>query len=213
MMTAVEFGDFERRRRENEGAVYQIAYGVLSNAADAEDVTQDVFIHAYRKAEALREPAKFRAWVGRIARRLALNHLRDEARSRQREQLWFESAPQAYDVEREVAERDFHEHVGREIDRLPEKLRNVLILSAHDEMPSGAVATLLAIPEGTVRSRLHLARKRLLRALVAAGALVLFPLLYVEFRGLDTNRIDDASLSALSAWQSPTQSLLVSPKR
>jgi len=53
--------EFERRLRETQRVVYQIAYGVLGNEADAEDVSQDVFLRAYRKLGGLRDPEKFRA--------------------------------------------------------------------------------------------------------------------------------------------------------
>jgi RNA polymerase sigma-70 factor (ECF subfamily) len=57
------------------------------------------------------------------------------------------------------------QRVRVEIDRLPEKLRAVILLSAVEGLEQAEVAAVLGIPPGTVRSRLHLARKQLLRAL------------------------------------------------
>jgi RNA polymerase sigma-70 factor, ECF subfamily len=159
-----DFGDFDRRLREHERVVYQIAYRVLGNAADAEDVTQDVFLRAYRNLASLRAPEKFRAWVARMSRRLALNRLRDATRSARRDTAWSEGAVSSIDVEAVVADREFHARLRDEIERLPEKLRTVLHLCAVERLPVRSVATMLEIPEGTVRSRLHLARKQLLRA-------------------------------------------------
>jgi RNA polymerase sigma-70 factor (ECF subfamily) len=164
-VTASAFDDFERLVRENQRVVYQIAYGVLGNGADAEDVTQDAFVQAYAKLTSLRDPALFRAWVCRIVRRLALNRVRAETRARRRDELAARGAVNVVDVEVLAQEREFHERVRREIERLPEKLREVLLLCALEGLESGAVGELLGIPEGTVRSRLHLARKQLLRAL------------------------------------------------
>ncbi len=164
-MTASTFDDFELLVRENQRVVYQIAYGVLGNAADAEDVTQDTFVRAYAKLAGLRDPERFRAWVCQIARRLALNRMRTEVRARRREELAAGDASAVVDVEALAGEREFQARVRLEIDRLPERLREVLLLCAVEGMSSGAVGDLLGIPEGTVRSRLHLARKRLLEVL------------------------------------------------
>jgi RNA polymerase sigma-70 factor, ECF subfamily len=166
-VTQSELDYFEQLVRENQRVVYQIAYGLLGNAADAEDVTQDAFVRAYAKLAGLREPDRFRAWVCRIGRRLALNRIRADTRMRRREELEPSDAALAgvADVEALAEEREFQNRVQVEIDLLPQKLRDVLTLCAIEGMEPNAVARLLGIPKGTVRSRLHLARKQLLRAL------------------------------------------------
>ncbi len=165
LVGARDAGEFECRLRESERVVFQVAYGVLGNAADAEDVTQEVFLRAYRKLAGLRDPEKFRAWVARMSRRLALNRERATARSRRRDTAWFERSQTQADVEGVVAARDFHARVRTQIDCLPEKLRGVLLLSAVEGLDARSVAAIVKIPEGTVRSRLHQARRQLLRAL------------------------------------------------
>jgi RNA polymerase sigma-70 factor (ECF subfamily) len=158
--------EFERRVRESQRMVYQVAFGVLGDAADAEEVAQDAFVRAYRKLASLREPEKFRAWVARMSWRLALNRLRSSARARRRDTDWMEAqAPQTPNAESLAAEREFHARLRAEIERLPEKLRAVLILCGIEELNARRVGAILEIPEGTVRSRLHLARRRLLEAL------------------------------------------------
>jgi RNA polymerase sigma-70 factor, ECF subfamily len=159
------FEDFEQLVRENQRMVYQIAFSTLGNSADAEDVTQDAFVRAYAKVESLREPGSFRAWVFRIVRRLALNRIRSNGRSRRREELASSDAVCVVDVEALAEDREFQARVRLEISRLPEKLRDVLVLCAIEGLEPTAVAGLLGIPHGTLRSRLHLARKRLLRTL------------------------------------------------
>lgn len=158
--------DFERRLRESQRLVYQIAWSVLGNRSDAEDVAQEVFLRAYRKRSSLRDPEKFRAWVARMSWRLALNRQRDAARARRRDTAWFASTntPTA-STETLAAEQEFKARLRSEIERLPEKLRAVLLLSAVDGVDTRSVAMILKIPEATVRSRLHLARKHLLRRL------------------------------------------------
>jgi len=161
------FDDFEHLVRENQRVVYQIAYSVLGNAADSEDVTQDAFVRAYAKLGSLREPERFRAWVCQIVRRLALNRVRAETRMRKREDLATRGTSETVDVEALAADREFEVRTRSEIDRLPSKLREVLLLCAVEGLEPSAVAALLRIPAGTVRSRLHLARKALLQRLAS----------------------------------------------
>ncbi len=149
--------------RLNQRTVFQIALSVVGNAADAEDVTQDAFIRAYVKFETLREPQRFRAWVCRIARHAALNHLRSATRFRQREEHHHDDATAAADVATAAEENEFRQRLHVAIDRLPERLRDVVLLCAIEELEPSAVAVLLGIPAGTVRSRLHAGRKLLLR--------------------------------------------------
>jgi len=156
--------EFERRLQESQRVVYQIAYGILGNAADAEDVSQDVYLRAYRKLGDLRDPQQFCAWVARMSRRLALNHRRAAVRAQRRNNRWSEdTASLAVSAETEVAASVLDSRLGDEIQRLPDKLRGVLLLSAVDGLDTRAVSGILGIPPGTVRSRLHAARKELLR--------------------------------------------------
>jgi RNA polymerase sigma-70 factor (ECF subfamily) len=157
--------DFERRVRENQRVVYQIAYGVLGNAADAEDIAQETFVRAFTKLGSLRERESFRAWVLQISRRLALNRVRANARARLRESRALADEALAVDVEAFAQQRAFAARVRREIDGLPDALRSVLLLCAIEGLDQASVARIEQIPEGTVRSRLHAARKHLLKAL------------------------------------------------
>ncbi len=154
---------FEQLVRLNERTVFQIALSVVGNPADAEDVTQDAFIQAYVKFENLKDPQRFRAWVCRIARRTALNRIRSNARFRQREETRYEGASAGVDVATAAEEREFQRRLRAAIDRLPARLRDVVLLCAIDELEPTAVAGMLGIPAGTVRSRLHAGRKLLLR--------------------------------------------------
>lgn len=159
-----QLSEFERRVRECHRVVYQVAFGVLRDGADAEEITQDAFLRAYRKLSSLREPRKFRSWVARMSFRLALNRRRASARAQRRDTLWVEmSPPSTGNVESIVAQREFLLRLQQEMDRLPEKLRTVLLLSAVQELNTRDIADVLGIPEGTVRSRLYLARKELFK--------------------------------------------------
>ena len=158
--------EFASRVAQSERRVFQIAYGVLGNAAEAEDVAQEAFLRAFRRLARLREPDKFRAWVCRITFHLALNQRRRRLRQLARDAAWHSSNPISRpDGADHANDRIFLDHLRQEIERLPEKMRAVLLLSAVEGMEASEVAALLEIPAGTVRSRLHLARKRLLEVM------------------------------------------------
>ena len=157
---------FAARVAENQRRVFHIAYGVLGNWADAEEVSQEAFLHAYRKFSSLREAEKFRAWVNRIAFRLALNRQRGMRRRLVRDSTWHMAGPSdTVDGSTHAEQRVLLDRLRNEIEGLPEKLRRVLQLSIVGDMDANDVALVLGIPPGTVRSRLHAARKLLLEAM------------------------------------------------
>lgn len=157
---------FGVRVSENQRRVFGIAYGVLGNSADAEDVAQEAFLRAYQKFDSLREAPKFRAWVNRIAFRLALNRQRGQRRRWARDAAWHSSEiGTEVDGAKNAEQQVLLDQLRREIGNLPEKLRSVLQLSLIDDMEAEDVAAVLGIPAGTVRSRLHTARKLLLEAM------------------------------------------------
>ncbi len=159
-------GGFGARVAENQRRVFQIAYGILGNPADAEEVAQEAFLRAFQKFQSLREAAKFRAWVNRIAFRLALNRQRELRRRLTRETAWHAAGTgETVDGSRNGEERVLVERLRSEIEALPEKLRRVLQLSIVEDMDASVVGVVLGIPAGTVRSRLHTARKLLLEAM------------------------------------------------
>ncbi len=159
-------GGFGARVAENQRRVFQIAYGILGNSADAEEVAQEAFLRAFQKFQSLREAAKFRAWVNRIAFRLALNRQRELRRRLTRETAWHAAGTgETVDGSRNGEERVLVERLRSEIEALPEKLRRVLQLSIVEDMDASDVGVVLGIPAGTVRSRLHTARKLLLEAM------------------------------------------------
>src|SRR5215216_7340373 len=72
--------EFERRLRESTTLAFRVAYGVLRNRQDAEDVAQEAFTKAYRSFKDLRDRDRFRAWLVRMTWRLALDHRRGARR-------------------------------------------------------------------------------------------------------------------------------------
>jgi RNA polymerase sigma-70 factor (ECF subfamily) len=155
--------EFEERLAECGPLAYRVARGVLRNSADAEDVAQEALLRAYRNFHRLRDRNRFRAWLVRISFRIALDRLRSSKRRDQRDILWSQPAhqPPAATAEDLAASSEFQLHLDRALAELPDKLRLALLLAAMDGHTIDEISTLLAIPVGTVKSRIFVARKQL----------------------------------------------------
>ena len=154
---------FSERIAESQRRVFQIAYSVLGNTADAEDVAQEAFLRAFQKSATLREAEKFRVWINRMAFRLALNRQRGARRRLVRDTAWQATETRtSIDGEKVAEQQVLLEDLRRKIESLPEKLRSALRLSLVAGMEAEDVGATLGIPAGTVRSRVHAARKLLL---------------------------------------------------
>jgi RNA polymerase sigma-70 factor, ECF subfamily len=117
-------------------------------------------LRAYGRFERLRDRTRFRAWLVRIAFRLAIDRVRSSKRRDVRETLWSQS-PTRPSTEDLAASSEFQEHLDRAMDELPEKHRIVLLLAAMQGHSLEEVAETLGLPVGTVKSRLFFARKQL----------------------------------------------------
>jgi RNA polymerase sigma-70 factor (ECF subfamily) len=155
--------DFEERLAECGPLAYRVARGVLRNAADAEDVAQEALLRAYRRFDGLRDRNRFRAWLVRIAFRIAIDRLRSGKRREQRDTLWSqpERQPHAATAEDLAASNEFQAHLETALGELPEKLRLVLLLAAMEGHTIDEIAGILGISTGTVKSRIFYARRQL----------------------------------------------------
>jgi RNA polymerase sigma-70 factor, ECF subfamily len=152
--------------------VFRVAYAVLQNSADAEDVVQETFLKLYRNG-GWRNVENERAFLARVAWRIAVDR---QPRTAQRADSLFVVMDDLSDPpspkpgqEQTLLAADRHAMVHSMIDTLPEELRVPLVLSAFDELNSREIGRVLGLPEGTVRTRLQRARQ-LLRQKI--GALV-----------------------------------------
>jgi len=150
--------EFEARLVESSTLAFRVAYGVLRHRQDAEDVAQEAFVKAYRSFNQLRDRDRFRAWLVRMTWRLALDRQRGERRRLARESATQETAA---DASEELIARERAALLWTAIDSLPDKLRIVIVLAGIEGHDTHDVARLLGIPQGTVKSRLFLARQRL----------------------------------------------------
>jgi RNA polymerase sigma-70 factor (ECF subfamily) len=153
--------EFEARLAETSTLAFRVAYSVLRHREDAEDVAQDAFAKAYRSFRQLRDRTAFRAWLVRMTWRMALDRQRTNQRRLSRESSSSDRLAPAATTEEEMAGRERAAQLWAAIDALPEKLRLVMILAGIEGHNVREVASLLNVPEGTVKSRLFLGRQRL----------------------------------------------------
>ena len=163
-MTAPVDPEFEARLADSSSLAFRVAYSVLRHREDAEEIAQDAFVRAHRAFWRLRDRERFRAWVVRITWRLAIDRRRSDRRREARDTTYSTGTPVPTPADLAEA-RDRAAQVWRAIDALPEKLRVVVVLASIEEHDLAEVARLLRIPEGTVKSRLHLARKQMKESL------------------------------------------------
>jgi len=131
----------------------------LGSPEAADDVLQDVWLDVYRGVVRLRRPDAFRAWIYRITRDRAFRVLR---RARISCQLADAADLAAPDVEDDGFAAEDAQRVHAALDRLPPLYRDVLLLRFIEALPYDGIAQITGCPAGTVKSRIHHA-KRLLR--------------------------------------------------
>ena len=164
--------------------VYRLVVQITKNHADADDVMQETFIKVYRSIHTFRRDAAFETWLYRIAVNEALNFVK---RRERRRECTLETATEAEyeataryraqltnDPQAQAEKAELRQYVTEAVNSLPLKHRTVVILHEFEGLTHAEIASILNCSEGTVRSRLHYARKKLrtlLKPYVDAGAI------------------------------------------
>jgi len=159
---ADEFATLETVVREHARFVFKVAYGVLRNSHDAEDVVQEVYLRVHRSG--MKDVEDVRAWLARITFRLAIDRLR---KPQGVDLGGVEPLSEVPDAEHLAMHRQRVEHVQKLIASLPEDLRYPLVLSAMEELNSRQIAEILGNPKSSVRGRIFRARQVLKEKLSA----------------------------------------------
>ena len=167
-------GDAFRQLVERSNrTVYRLAYDLTGNRHDAEDLSQEVFVRAYRALPGFRREAKWSTWIYRITVNICLDHR--EARSGKRveyredidDELPLDAGRSAAAImpDTETEAGMIHEHIERALGRLSPKERSVFVLRHYHDLPLREIAETMQIAEGTVKSHLFRALQRLRREL------------------------------------------------
>jgi len=156
------------------GTLYRVAFSVLRNPADAEDAVQEAFLRVLRHRHTLHEVRDHRVWLIRIVWNVVLDRKR-RAKTRPETDDVADLArvlpSSGLSAEEIAAAAQHHAHVLACVDKLPPKEREVLLLSAFEELSSVEIASVLGITESSVRSRLFRARNLMAELLDHARSL------------------------------------------
>lgn len=135
--------------------VFRVAYAIVRNAYDAEDVVQETFLNLYRTRawEGIREE---RAFLARTTWRMAVKKRPNRRNAELDPEM---PASKAESPEETAITADWNSAVQRLIDALPEQLRQPLALSVMEELSSREIAAAMGVAEGTVRTRIMRARQ------------------------------------------------------
>ncbi len=166
-----DLGAFEELYRLHAGRLYSVALRLVGNAADAEDLLQEIFLAAHRKLDTFRGESALGTWLYRLATNLCLDHLRSRSgRSRQvtdalDDEAGLMDTSSATLAEQTVTRMDLE----RALARLPEGCRAAFVLHDIEGLEHREVAEVLGVAEGTSKSQVHKARLKL-RVLLAEGS-------------------------------------------
>jgi RNA polymerase sigma-70 factor (ECF subfamily) len=144
--------------------LYRVAYSISRNAAEAEDAVQETFLRVLRHREKLGEIRDHRVWLVRITWNVVLDRKRRSKTRPETEDI--ADLVRTLPANRPTAERTAissqeHARILALIDRLPNKEREALLLSAVDELSTAQAAAVLGTSESSVRSRIFRARQQL----------------------------------------------------
>ena len=169
--------DFEKLVTAYEKNVYNIALRMVGDPDDAADMTQETFIKAYRALSGFRGDSKFSSWLYRIASNVCLDFLRSRSRHPQvslstvdeDDRATFELPDMRQNPEEQLMKKLGMEAVRRGLEQLPEQQRQILVLRELGGLSYAELAQTLGLEEGTVKSRIFRARKRLCALLLCDG--------------------------------------------
>jgi len=150
--------------------IFKICLGFSRNAADAEDLAQDVYLKAYRNIQTVHNPFAIKEWLFRIARNTCLDHRKKTHASQLFDRL--SSGSEAVENSTPEAGTETRERLAilkDAVERLPKKQREVFVLREYGHLNYDDLARAVGIKTGTVMSRLNRARKSVTNFMNEAG--------------------------------------------
>jgi RNA polymerase sigma factor (sigma-70 family) len=167
---------WEELVRRHTRRIFNICYRFTGNRTEAEDLSQDVFLRVYRTLGSYRSAhGGFATWVTSVTRNLLIDHYRRTKRDRVTDSL--DDAMPAVENKQSSARRpdelallgELSNQVQRALIKLSPELREAVILRDLQQLEYGEIQRTLAVPEGTVKSRINRGRIELARILQQMG--------------------------------------------
>ncbi len=154
--------------------IYQLAYRMLGNPHEAEDVVQETFLRVYTHLERYDETQKFSTWIYRIGTNLCIDRLRRRRASYSLDaEITDGDGLDGYDLlpskeqtpEAHLILSETQERVRRAIDTLPEKYKSIVILRYLHDLSLQEISDILRMPVTTIKTRVHRGREYLRKKL------------------------------------------------
>lgn len=171
IINAAKRGDkvaFEKLLIDNQKKVYNIALRMVGNPEDALDMSQEAFLKAYMSISGFRGESRFSVWLYRLTTNVCLDFLRRESKRShasltypEDEDREFEIPDHRFSPQSEVERSELHEALKRGLDQLPDDFRAILVLREIGGLSYCEIGETLSLEEGTVKSRIFRARKKL----------------------------------------------------
>jgi RNA polymerase sigma-70 factor (ECF subfamily) len=155
---------FKEVVREFMPQLYGMVYGIIPQHEDVNDILQEVFVKVHRALPQLQNKQAFRSWVFRIALNTARNHLRGKARRElptEPEEFARQAGGDFDKTPEQLEQAEVRDQIFKALETLSPEHREVVTLVELEELNCAEAAEVLGTPAGTVRSRLHYARKKL----------------------------------------------------
>lgn len=174
-----ERGAFAELVHAHTPRVYSIGISMTRHEQDARDVVQETFLNVHRRLDSFRGEAALSSWISRIATNNALMKLRRRRRKPETGlEIGVPGQPESERVERVIVDskplaekinlnKELGERIRAAVDELPDKYREVLVLSDYREMSMKQIAAALDLSVPNVKTRLHRARLGVREALAA----------------------------------------------
>ena len=184
LVTKGDFEAFEELLKRHENALFNYIFKHIGDFHRAQDIFQETFYRIFKHRKSFNPEYRFYTWAYRIATNLCIDELRKKGRdlevpledirlnqnphptSHHKESN--KTSPQPT-IEENLLKKELEKNIKDLVEALPEKLKSVFILAEYQGFSCPEIATILEIPPGTVKSRLHHGYKQLLRLIEKRG--------------------------------------------
>ncbi len=161
---------FRQLVHSHQKRLYRFVVKNIGHGADAEDLTQQAFVEAFKAYASFRGASELSTWLYGIAMNLVRNYLSRAPHRRftfEDDDALADTCADGPDPSEQLAQTQMIKALQKEVNSLPVEMRDVLLMVALDEMSYEDAAVMLSVPVGTVRSRISRARSTLRRRMTA----------------------------------------------
>jgi RNA polymerase sigma-70 factor (ECF subfamily) len=154
---------FSRIIERYQRPVLRMVSNMINDHHAAEDITQDVFIAVFNKLSTF-DPmrCRFSTWMFTIARNKSINHLRSNRKTLSLDSREFVSSS---DPSEQICNEEFFQQMDRALSQLPKSQKRAFVLAEFEKLPYEEIAQVECVSIGTIKSRVHRAKKKLRKSL------------------------------------------------